>query len=52
MKGPTVRVFVNGLDKPSLVVDRIGAEENGWIGFWVGAGSDGKFANLKVQPEN
>ena len=50
LDGPTVRVFIDGADDPTLVVDRIGAVESGWIGLWVGHGSDGTFANLRVSP--
>ena len=48
LDGPTVRVFIANASEPSLVVDRIGAVEKGWIGLWVGHNSDGTFANLKV----
>jgi hypothetical protein len=41
-------VFIDNASEPSLVVDRIGAVEKGWIGLWVGHNSDGMFANLKV----
>jgi len=51
LDGPTVRVFIDRASEPSLVVDRIGAVERGWIGLWVGHGSDGTFANLKASPK-
>ena len=51
LDGPTVRVFIDNASEPSLVVDRIGAVEKGWIGLWVGHNSDGMFANLKVSPK-
>jgi hypothetical protein len=47
---PQVRVFVNGADEPSLVVDQLNSRAEGWIGVWVGNGSDGDFANLSIQP--
>lgn len=50
LDGPTVRVFIDRASEPALVVDRIGVVERGWIGLWVGHGSDGAFANLKVSP--
>lgn len=50
LAGPSVRVFVNGSAEPTLAVDRIGASERGWVGVWVGEGSDGSFANLRVRP--
>jgi len=48
LDGPTVRVFIDNASEPALIVERIGAEEKGWIGLWVGHNSDGMFANLKV----
>jgi len=50
LDGPTVRVFINRVSEPALVIDRIGVVERGWIGLWVGHSSDGMFANLKVSP--
>ncbi len=48
LEGPTVRVYINGASEPTLVVDRIGSQDSGWIGLWVGDNSDGSFANLKI----
>jgi hypothetical protein len=50
LDGPTVRVFIDRVSEPALVIDRIGVVERGWIGLWVGHSSDGMFANLKVSP--
>jgi hypothetical protein len=50
LEGPSVRVYVDGAAEPTLEVDRIGASERGWVGIWVGEGSDGSFANLRVTP--
>jgi hypothetical protein len=50
LDGPTVRVFIDRASEPALVIDRISAVGKGWIGLWVGHGSDGIFANLKVSP--
>jgi hypothetical protein len=44
----TVSVFVNGNAKPSLVVKKLNDRRDGRIGLWVGAGSGGDFANLKI----
>ena len=45
----TVRVFVNDNPQPSLEVERIRKDlTDGRIGFWVGFGSDGRFANLEI----
>lgn len=50
LDGPTVRVFIDDVSEPALVVDRIGDVERGWVGLWVGHNSDGAFANLKISP--
>jgi len=43
-----IRVFVNGNEKPCLTVDKLNQRNTGGFGFWVGNGSDGDFANLKI----
>lgn len=45
---PKIRVFVNNAADPSLVVDQLSDHKSGWVGLWVGNGSGGEFANLKV----
>ena len=45
---PKVRVFVNGRTEPCLVVDELSERTHGAIGVWVGEGSGGAFANLRV----
>ena len=45
---PKITVFVNNAEVPSLVVDQLTDHKSGWIGLWVGNGSGGEFANLKV----
>lgn len=47
---PKVSVFVNDGAQPSLVVDQLSARKNGLVGLWVGNGSGGDFANLKIVP--
>jgi hypothetical protein len=44
----TVKVFVDGAAKPTLVVQRLAAASGG-IGLWVDS-QEGSFANLRVQP--
>lgn len=45
-----VRVFVNDNPQPSLEAERIRRElTDGSVGFWVGSGSDGRFANLVIK---
>ncbi len=45
-----VRVYVNGAKQPCLTVPPLGGRKDGGIALWVGNGSDGTFANLKVIP--
>ena len=47
---PEVKVFVNNSKEPSLTVSQISTRTKGWVGFWVGNGSDGFFRNLKIYP--
>jgi hypothetical protein len=46
---PTIQVFVNNAATTSLVVDELSTRAHGPIGLWVGEGSGGYFANLRVQ---
>ncbi len=48
---PTVEVYVNGAATPTLVVDELSPRTGGSIGLFVGNGSPGTFANLKVTVE-
>ena len=43
-----VSVYVEASDTPSLVVARLRARRGGWVGYWVGHGSDGDFADLTL----
>jgi len=45
---PKVTVFVNNDPKPALVVNELTERSSGGVGLWVGEGSGGAFANLKV----
>jgi len=45
-----IKVFVNDSKTPSLDVPALNPDgKNGKIGFWVGSGSNGDFANLKIK---
>ncbi len=46
----TVSVFVNDASDPCLVVESLSDRSTGQIGLWVGNGSSGDFANLKLTP--
>jgi hypothetical protein len=45
---PKVSVFINGNTAPSLVVEKLTSSAKGTLGFFVGNGSGGEFANLKI----
>jgi len=45
---PNVKVFVNESEEPSLEIDQLNDRKEGWLGFWVGYGSDGSFRNLVI----
>ena len=47
---PKVSVFVDGAKEPCLVVDQLSDRKKGSVGVWVGNGSSGDFANLKISP--
>jgi len=48
---PKVSVFVADATEPSLVVSLLSHRAKGRVGLWVGNGSDGDFANLKIVPK-
>jgi hypothetical protein len=45
---PEVSVFVNGSPTPCLTVKELGDRTHGSLGLWVGEGSGGSFAHLRV----
>lgn len=45
---PKISVFVNDSEQPCLVVTQLSARGKGRIGYWVGNGSGGDFANLGI----
>ncbi len=45
---PRVSVYVNNATTPALVVNELSDRAGGWVGLWVGEGSGGCFANLRV----
>jgi len=50
VRDDTVSVFVNDATTPSLVVGRLSDRMDGWVGLWVGSGSGGDFAHLRITP--
>jgi len=45
-----VKAYVDGSETPSLDVSLISHRHEGWLGFWVGHGSEGWFKNLEISP--
>jgi len=48
---PSVKVYVNNASEPSLEIIQLSSHKEGWLGLWVGNGSDGSFRNLKIVPD-
>ena len=46
-----IQVYVNDSHTEVLNVEPINLDAVGKLGFWVGNGSDGCFANLRIQPD-
>src|SRR5258706_6193503 len=45
---PKISVYINASSQPSLTVDKLSQRTTGSLGFWVGNGSGGDFANIKI----
>jgi hypothetical protein len=45
-----IQIFVGAAAAPALEVRKLGSLTRGQVGLWVGNGSDGDFANLRVTP--
>ncbi len=45
-----IQIFAGAAAAPALEVRRLGTLTHGQVGLWVGNGSDGDFANLRVTP--
>ena len=50
VKSKTIEIHVGPVKTPSLEVRKLGQGDRGLIGLWVGNGSDGDFANLRITP--
>jgi hypothetical protein len=50
VSGTTARLFVHQATQPALIVNdlKLGSSEGG-VALWIGAGTEGFFANLQVQ---
>ncbi|TDE18556.1 hypothetical protein [Dyadobacter psychrotolerans] len=49
IKNDEIKIFINDNSTPSLTVKTLGNHKGTKIGFWVGNGSDGDFANLDIR---
>ena len=51
VSGTEARLFVHGAEQPRLIVKDLKLGEGGGaVGLWIGAGTEGHFANLRVMP--
>ena len=50
--GAKARLFVNDAAQPALIVNdlKLGAEARGGVALWVGPGTEGYFANVRITP--
>jgi hypothetical protein len=49
VEGPRARLYVHGAEQPCLIVNDMKlAPQEGGVALWVGPGTDGYFANLKI----
>jgi hypothetical protein len=46
----TIQISVGAVSAPTLEVRKLGSRGAGEVGLWVGNGSDGDFANLRITP--
>jgi len=53
VKGESAKLYLNGNSQPMLVVNDLkhGADGSGGIGLWVDIGTDGYFADLRMENE-
>lgn len=50
VKGNAVQIYAGPPKSPALEVRKLGQLQRGIIGLWIGTGSDGDFANLRITP--
>jgi hypothetical protein len=50
VRNKTVQIYVGRVTAPALEVRKLGSLARGMVGLWVGNGSDGDFANLRITP--
>ena len=50
--GRKVRLYVNGAEQPCLIVNDLKLDpQSGGVALWVGPGTEGYFANLRITPK-
>lgn len=54
VKDEKARLYVHGNTQPTLVINdlKLGADQSGAIGLWIGPGTEAHFANLTVKEDN
>lgn len=52
VRGQKVQAFVGSVANVTLDVRKLGTLDRGLVGLWVGASSNGDFANLRITPAN
>jgi hypothetical protein len=54
VKDDKARLYVHGNTQPTLVINdlKLGADQSGAIGLWIGPGTEAHFANLTVKEDN
>ena len=50
VRGARVQIFVGMVANVTLEARKLGTLDRGMVGLWVGNGSDGDFANLRITP--
>jgi hypothetical protein len=50
VKDKTIQVFVGRVKTPTLEVRKLGSQNRGTVGLWVGNNSEGDFASLRITP--
>jgi hypothetical protein len=50
VRDPQARLFLNNSKQPVLIVNdlKLGGDNSGAIGFWLGSGTEGYFSDLKI----
>jgi hypothetical protein len=52
VKGQRIQIYVGPATSPTLEVRKLGQQDRGLVGLWVGNNSDGDFTNLRITATN